>query len=126
MMQRETIRFKIAWVSLTIIGIAILIFGLIVAIWPGSSDALLMRAVGAASLGMGIFGAMIAVIPYRRRERWAWFALWYYPLFWLVHFLGSLPPGQDHVHQIVFIALSLASLLLSMSEFFPRGGGQRA
>lgn len=126
MMQRETIRFKIAWVSLTIIGIAILIFGLIVAIWPGSSDALLMRAVGAASLGMGIFGAMIAVIPYRRRERWAWFALWYYPLFWLAHFLGSLPPGQDHVHQIVFIALSLASLLLSMSEFFPRGGGQRA
>jgi uncharacterized membrane protein HdeD (DUF308 family) len=126
MMQRETIRFKIAWVSLTIIGIAILIFGLIVAIWPGSSDALLMRAVGAASLGMGIFGAMIAVIPYRRRERWAWFALWYYPLFWLAHFLGSLPPGQDHVHQIVFIALSLVSLLLSMSEFFPRGGGQRA
>jgi uncharacterized membrane protein HdeD (DUF308 family) len=126
MIQRESLLFKISWVSLAIIGVAIFVFGLIVAVWPGSSDPLFLRAIGVASIGMGLFGIMIAVIPYKRRERWAWFALWYYPIFWLAHFLGGLPPGQDHIHQIVFIVLSITGLLIPVSEFFPRGPAQRA
>jgi hypothetical protein len=126
MMQRETVRFKIAWVALAIIGIAIFVFGLIVAVWPGSSDALFLRTIGVASMGMGLFGVMITVNAYRRGERWAWFTLWYYPLFWLAHLLGGLPPGQDHIHQIVFIVLSLAGLLLPVRVFFPPRVGRRA
>ncbi len=126
MIQPENIRFKIAWVSLAMIGVAIFIFGVIVAVWPASGDTLFLRTSGVASIGMGLFGVMITVFPYRRRERWAWFTLWYYPIFWLAHLLGGLPPGQDHVHQIVFIVLSLVSLLLSVSEFFPRGTSKRA
>ncbi|MCE7985878.1 MAG: hypothetical protein DYG89_32265 [Caldilinea sp. CFX5] len=122
----ETIRFKIAWIALTLIGVAIFIFGVIVTLWPGAQDALSLRTIGVASIGMGLFGTLISVIPYRRRERWAWFALWYYPLFWLLHLLGNLPPGQDHVHQIVFILLSLLSLLLSLGEFFPFGSDRRS
>jgi uncharacterized membrane protein HdeD (DUF308 family) len=125
MIQRESVRFKFAWISLALIGVAIFLFGLIVTMWPGSSDTLFLRTIGVASIGMGVFGMMITLIPYRRRERWAWFTLWYYPIFWLAHFLGGLPPGQDHIHQIVFIALSLVSLLLSMSEFFSRESGWR-
>jgi hypothetical protein len=120
MMKPEGIFFKIAWISLTIISMAIFVFGLITTVWPGSSNPLFLRANGVASMGMGLFGVMITVIPYRRRERWAWVALWYYPIFWSAHLLGNLPPGQDHVHQIVFIILSLASLLLSVSAFFWR------
>jgi hypothetical protein len=120
-MKPEGIFFKITWISLAIIGVAILVFGLIVTMWPGSSNSLFLRAIGVASIGMGLFGVIITVIPYRRRERWAWFTLWYYPIFWSAHLFGGLPPGQDHVHQIVFIILSLASLLLSISTFFPRG-----
>ena len=120
MIQSESIRFKIAWISLAITGVAIFVFGLIVTVWPGSSDALFLRTIGVASIGMGLFGVMITVIPYKRHERWAWFTLWYYPIFWLAHFLGGLPPGQDHIHQIVFIVLSLVSLLISAGEFFPR------
>ena len=126
MMKRESVRFKIAWVSLAITGVAIFVFGLIVAVWPGSSNPSFLRAIGVASIGMGFFGVMITVIAYRRAERWAWFTLWYYPVFWSAHFLGGLPPGQDHIHQIVFIVLSLVGLLLPMSEFFPRGVGRRA
>lgn len=121
MMRQESALFRIAWVALAIVGVAILAFGLIVALWPGPSDPLFMRTIGVASIGMGLFGTLIAVVPYRRRERWAWLALWYYPLFWLAHLLGGLPPGQDHIHQVVFIILSLAALLLSAGEFFPRG-----
>jgi uncharacterized membrane protein HdeD (DUF308 family) len=124
-MQRNILS-KIAWGSLTFIGVAILVFGLIITMWPGSSNPSFIRAIGVASIGMGLFGVMITLFAYRRGERWAWFILWYYPVFWSAHFLGGLPPGQDHIHQIVFIILSLLGLLASMREFFPRGTGQRA
>jgi hypothetical protein len=117
-MKPEGIIFRVAWIVLALIGIAILVFGLIVTVWPGSSNPLFLRAIGVASIGMGFFGVMISVIPYRRGERWAWFTLWYYPVFWSAHLFGNLPPGQDHVHQIIFIVLALASLLLSVGTFF--------
>ena len=44
--------------------------------------------------------------------------LWFYPVFWLAHLIGSLPPGQDHVHQVVFILLALAGLLVPAPSFF--------
>jgi uncharacterized membrane protein HdeD (DUF308 family) len=126
MTKQESTLFKIAWVSLAITGVAILIFGLISTAWPASSDALSLRAIGVASIGMGLFGVMITVMAYRRREGWAWFTLWYYPIFWLAHLLGGLPPGQEHVHQIVFIVLSLAGLLIPIGDFFPREARPKA
>ena len=124
MTQREGVLFKIAWISLAIIGVAILVFGLIVTVVPTSSDPLYLRAIGVASIGMGMFGLLITTFAYRRRERWAWFALWYYPVFWTAHLVGGLPPGKEHVHQIVFIVLSLAGLLLPVREFFGRRGAR--
>jgi hypothetical protein len=44
-----------------------------------------------------VFGGLIAVVPFRRRERWAWFTLWFYPLFWLAHPLFRLPPGNSRL-----------------------------
>ena len=120
MTQRASVLFTIAWISLAIIGVAILVFGLIVTVVPASTDPPYMRAIGVASIGMGLFGLLITTVAYRRRERWAWFALWYYPLFWTAHLLGGLPPGKDHVHQVVFIILSLVGLLLPIREFFGR------
>jgi hypothetical protein len=121
MTQRSSVLFKISWISLGIIGIAILVFGLITTVVPASTDPPYLQAIGVASIGMGLFGLLITTIAYRRRERWAWFALWYYPLFWTAHLVGGLPPGKDHVHQVVFIILSLVGLLLPIREFFGRG-----
>ncbi len=126
MRKREPVLFTIAWGSLVTTGVAILVFGLIATVLPATSDQLSQRATGVASIGMGLFGVVITIVAYRRRERWAWFTLWYYPIFWLAHLLGRLPPGKDHIHQIVFIVLSLAGLLLPISEFFPRVVGSRA
>jgi uncharacterized membrane protein HdeD (DUF308 family) len=126
MIKREHVLFKIAWISLAITGVAILVFGLIATAWPASSDRSSLQAVGVASIGMGLFGVMITTFAYRRHERWAWFTLWYYPIFWIAHLVGGLPPGQDPIHQIVFIVLSLAGLLIPVREFFPRGVGRRA
>jgi hypothetical protein len=126
MIKPGSILFTIAWVALAITGVAIGVFRLIVTIWPGSSNPSFLRAIGVAAIGMGFFGVMITLIAYRRGEQWAWFTLWYYPVFWSAHFLGGLPPGQDHIHQVVFIILALVGLLLPIGVFFPRLARRRA
>jgi hypothetical protein len=117
-MRRERLELRAGWISLATVSLGIAGFGVVVAIAPPAGDALLYRADGLASIGLGLFGALLAVEPFRRRERWAWFALWFYPAFWLAHLLGGLPPGKDHVHQIAFIVLSLAGLVVPSRQFF--------
>jgi hypothetical protein len=109
---------KIGWIALALNGAAVLLFGLVATLV--AADQPFLRSVGVAAIGMGLFGLAITLFPYRRRERWAWFALWYYPVFWCAHLLGGLPPGDDHIHQVVFIVISIAGLLLPVREFFPR------
>jgi hypothetical protein len=116
MTQAEGALFKASWIALLITGLAILVFGLIVAALPGSDPS--ARASGVASIGMGLFGSLIAATAFRRRQRWAWWCLWYYPIFWTAHLIGGLPPGRDRVHQVVFIGLSLVALVISWREFF--------
>jgi uncharacterized membrane protein HdeD (DUF308 family) len=75
MTQSASVLFKSGWISLAIIGLAILVFGLIATVVPTSSGPPYLRAIGVASIGMGMFGLLITLIAYRRCERWAWFAL---------------------------------------------------
>jgi hypothetical protein len=121
--QQKKRVLKISWISLLATGIGILGFGIIVTIYPqiaGPTEEGLLRAIGVATTGMGIFGVMITLRAYRRKEKWAWFTLWYYPIFWTIHLAGGLPPGNDHIHQIVFIVISLLGLLLPVRQFFSR------
>lgn len=123
--RHSGVLFRAGWISLALSALAILVFGFIVLAIPAGHDTRYFRAVGVASIGMGLFGLLITARAYRRRERWAWFVSWYYPIFWTAHLFGDLPPGKDHVHQVVFIALSLAGLLLPVREFFPGGSGSQ-
>ena len=106
-------------ICLGIVSAGLLVFGAIVAAVPMGADVGLYRANGLATFGLGLFGGLLALVPYWRVERWAWYALWFYPLFWAAHLIGQLPPGTDHIHQVVFIALSLTGLLLPARNFFP-------
>lgn len=117
-MQRESIAVRVGWICLAAISLGILGFGVVVMVAPPAGDALLYRADGLASIGVGLFGGSLALVPFRRRQRWAWWALWFYPVSWVVHLVGQLPPGEDHVHQVVFIVLSLVGLLVPVREFF--------
>jgi len=117
--RRETVFLRTGWICLLVVGAGILIFGLVATLAPTTRDPLLMRADGLASTGLGLFGVLMAAFPFRRRERWAWYAFWFYPVFWSVHLVDRLPPGTDHVHQVVFLVLSLAALLVTIGQFFP-------
>lgn len=118
-MRGVNLTVRIGWLCLAAVSLGILVFGVAVALFPPDGDAGVYRADGLASAGLGLFGTLIVLVPYRRRERWAWYALWFYPFFWVVHLIGNLPPGDDHVHQVLFIALSLLGLLLPVRAFFP-------
>jgi uncharacterized membrane protein HdeD (DUF308 family) len=122
-MPRESLHFRASWIALLLSGLAILVYGLIVAVLP-SADAEYFRAIGAASIGMGLFDVLITLTAFRQRQRWAYFALWYNPVFWTAHLLFNLPRGKDHVHQVVFIVLSLLGILVPIREFFPRTAGR--
>lgn len=115
----ERLSLKASWVSLAVTSTAIAAFGLVVVVAPASPQPE-YRAIGVASVGMGLFGAILSATAYRRLDKRAWFSLWYLPVFWALHFLWNLPPGKDHVHQIAFFALSLVGLLLPAKRFFSR------
>ncbi|MGA7269784.1 MAG: hypothetical protein WB239_01810 [Acidimicrobiia bacterium] len=117
MHRRRDPLFTLSWSLLAVTGAAILAFGIVTTLWPGTDERLYIRAVGVASVGLGLFGVMITLIPFRGGERWAWMTLWYYPAFWLAHLLGGLPPGNDHIHQIVFIVFSASGLMLAIGRF---------
>ena len=110
---------RTGWICLAVVNAGILGFGIVVLVVSTGSEGPLYRSIGLASVGLGLFGGLLALVPFRRGERWAWFALWFLPVFWSVHLFGNLPPGEDHVHQVVFIVLSLVGLLLPARAFFP-------
>jgi len=121
--KEQSMLLRISWMFLLITGLGILIFGILVATFPkiaGPYDLELIRALGVATTGMGFFGTVITLKSYRRKERWAWFTLWFYPIFWTLHLAGGLPPGNDHIHQVVFIVISVLGLILPFRNFFPR------
>lgn len=76
------------------------------------------RVAGLAFLGFGILVIVVASVPYRRGERWAWFVLWAVPAFMvglLIHELVG-----DFVHMpAMLLALSVAGLVLPYRVFFP-------
>ena len=57
---------------------------------------------GTALVGFNVLALVMALVPYRRYERWAWFALWLLPLQWVSEFV-FLPevtsPGARGAHR---------------------------
>jgi hypothetical protein len=116
-MSPQPWRRRLAWLLLAVNAASILAFGAIVALLPTSD--LELRSVGVASIALGVFGLAIAWWPFRRGEHWAWLVSWVYPLFWLVHLAAGLPPGTDHVHQVVLGVAALVALGLTARRAEP-------
>lgn len=59
---------------------------------PFESDAQVLIAT--FGVGMALLSGVIALVPFRRGERWAWGALWIWPAFFVAHLalLGTVVP----------------------------------
>lgn len=128
--SEEGFLVRYAWVPLFLFSIIMLVIGVGGFVGPvkeGSvitafltdditDQVLALRLRGSFVLGMVVFGLAIILIPLRRGERWAWYVLWYYPVFFTLHVIafGTLIPDG------LFILISAVSLLLC----YPRNDRQ--
>lgn len=84
-----------------------------------------VRAGGAALLILGTFSLTICVTALRRRERWAWYAMWVWPLgvALIVAVLWGATQGPGDgipvpiISGSITIAISLATLALSAPKY---------
>jgi len=82
------------------------------------------RGGGLSDLGFAFFLIVISVTAYRQRQKWAWYAFWFIPTYFLGFIgLSSALPPESRSSLIppltVFIILSLIGLLLPLKKFFP-------
>lgn len=80
---------------------------------------------GLSDLGVGFFLVVISLFAYRQGQRWAWYALWFVPVWFLAWVALSLTlPSDAQVKLlpplIVIIVLSIVGLLLPFRKFFPK------
>lgn len=75
------------------------------------------RVAGLAFLALGILVLTVAVIPFRRGQRWAWLALWVVPAF-MFGLLLHERKGDFVAMPAILLVLSLAALLLPSRTFF--------
>ena len=74
----------------------------------------IMGAWGVTWAGFSIIALVLALIPFRRGERWAWFTLWMLPLLWLALF--ALAP--DLRLYLALAIVTAAGLILPYRRFF--------
>ncbi|MGQ0669149.1 MAG: hypothetical protein ACT4PO_05695 [Actinomycetota bacterium] len=77
------------------------------------------RVAGLALLGFAVFVIMASSIPFRKGQRWAWFALLVVPGFMTGLLFHELKGGFVQMPAI-FLVLSLLGLILPYRMFFRR------
>jgi len=84
---------------------------------------------GLSDLAFAFFIIVISLTAYRKGEKWAWYALWFIP----AYFIGSAAITMSIESSLslllpimMFVILSLLGLLLSYRKFFPSKANLRA
>lgn len=77
------------------------------------------RQLGNFMLATGLLWMAIAAMPFRKGERWAWWAMWTAPLAILVQLLNSRG-GSGWQVDLVFVLGTTAGLIWPFRRFFPK------
>jgi len=80
---------------------------------------------GLSDLGFAFFLIVVSATAFRRAQKWAWYAFWFIPAYFLSWVGLSLTLPPESIPSLlppltVFIILSLAGLLLPFRKFFPK------
>lgn len=83
------------------------------------------RGGGLSDLGLAFFLIVISLTAYRSGEKWAWYAFWFVPVYflsWIALSLTLPPASQESLIPplIVIVVLSLIGLFLPFRKFFPK------
>jgi hypothetical protein len=71
-----------------------------------------------STLGLNLFGLLIAVTAFRAGARWAWLAMWFFPFMFLTHFFTYT--SNFRYAQLVWIVLSVVALLATYRKVWRR------
>jgi hypothetical protein len=88
-----------------------------------------VRSGGLHLVVVGVLWTMIVLIPYRRGERWSWYAMWTFPAwslavavsFLFIELQPDVPPPPPAISGWIFFALT-ALLLLGSRRGFEASG----
>lgn len=85
-----------------------------------------LNVLGFLGGGFGLLAALVSVIPFRRGERWAWYALWLFPItigaVATRQLIDQYPPGY---YYAALTAVAVIGLLLPARRFLsPHRGSQ--
>lgn len=131
---------KASWIILAIVGALTTLSGLYVAVTPaGSQTELATRAwadfavadpevagrlsmqlvlVGVSFVAFSLIGTVVALIPFRRGERWAWLTLWLFPIVYGVVTLRMLSDQyQVGYYYLGLMVVSLIGILVPVRRF---------
>ena len=112
--DRVNRRFKAGWIMLLItatlmfLNHAVLIFAL--------EETVLFVAYTAFSL----YALLVVAIPFRRRETWAWYTSWLFPIGLAAAAAVANDPNIELFYYAV-AAISMLALLATLPDFFPAG-----
>lgn len=80
---------------------------------------------GLSDIGFAFFLIVISLTAYKQRQKWAWYAFWFVPAYFLawIALSSALPPKSFFSllpPLMIFVVLSITGLLLSFRNFFPK------
>jgi hypothetical protein len=73
----------------------------------------ILGALGTALVGFNVLALVVILIPFKRHERWAWYALWMLPFHWLLQFVFF-----PDLAYLMLAVLTTAGLILPYRRFF--------
>lgn len=87
-----------------------------------------VRMGGLQYLFLGLFSMAITLTGFRRGERWAWYTMWLFPLFFVAHSLvirnaykhPEVGTPEPLVSGLAVLAITALTLALSYRKFFPK------
>ncbi|UCE45485.1 MAG: hypothetical protein JSU93_00910 [Methanobacteriota archaeon] len=76
-----------------------------------------------SDIGFAFLITVVSATAYRRGEKWAWYAFWFIPVYFIAFIALSLAFESSSSVMIpplmVFVVVSLVGLLLPFRKFFP-------
>lgn len=75
-----------------------------------------------SDIGFAFLITVISATAYRRGDRWAWYAFWLVPVYflgWVALSFTIESSSSTRPYLMVFVILSLVGLLLPFRKFFP-------
>lgn len=92
---------------------------------PGMTDyiASIARQLGNFMLGFGVLLMAVAAVPFRKGERWAWYAMWVASLVILIQLINSRG-GNGWQFDLGFVIVTTGGLIWPYRRFFAKNPGR--